>query len=208
MNGEDIELNESLKEEFYKAHSDLGGKGERMIGFCDLRLDPIQYPRGHLFTNEELSSLSKFKNLRFLGFQAMVTKTISGIWDIVYKCHSIKLENKKLIKISGDHPTTVKAIARGVGLLRDSDKDELLLHGNELKLMSVKEIDDLLRNNKYKVIVFAHITPQQKLSIVDGCQRVGKIVNARDFNDDRNNDEAKPTQLPIANNQLSFFIFR
>ena len=95
-----------------------------------------------------------------------------------------------------------------MGILRDRDEDELLIHGNELKFMSVKEIDDLLRNNKYKVIVFARVTPQQKLSIVDGCQRVGKIVNARDFNDDESNDEAKPTQSPIANNQLSFFIFR
>ena len=38
---------------------------------------------------------------------------------------------------------------------RDRDEDELLIHGNELKFMSVKEIDDLLRNNKYKVIEFA-----------------------------------------------------
>jgi magnesium-transporting ATPase (P-type) len=96
-----------------------------------------------------------------------------------------------------------------VGILRDSDDDELLMHGSELKLMSVKEIDDLLTNNKYKVIVFARLTPQQKLSIVDSCQRVGKILNARDFKSgDDNNDEANQIQSSIPSNQLSFFIFR
>jgi magnesium-transporting ATPase (P-type) len=40
--------------------------------------------------------------------------------------------------------------------------------------MSESELDQLLTN--YNEIVFARTSPQQKLLIVEGCQRLGNIV--------------------------------
>jgi len=40
--------------------------------------------------------------------------------------------------------------------------------------MSAEEIDDVIKN--HKEIVFARTSPQQKLIIVEGCQRAGQIV--------------------------------
>ncbi len=49
-----------------------------------------------------------------------------------------------------------------------------VIHGNDLKDMSSEELDNVLKN--HDEIVFARTSPQQKLNIVEGCQRAGQIV--------------------------------
>ena len=49
-----------------------------------------------------------------------------------------------------------------------------VVHGSELKNMEANEIDAILAN--HSEIVFARTSPQQKLIIVEGCQRQGNIV--------------------------------
>lgn len=44
-----------------------------------------------------------------------------------------------------------------------------MIHGTDLKDYSQDQIDDVLRN--HTEIVFARTSPQQKLIIVEGCQR-------------------------------------
>lgn len=52
-------------------------------------------------------------------------------------------------------------------LIRDAKA--CVVHGADLKEMSSEYLDDLLRN--HTEIVFARTSPQQKLIIVEGCQR-------------------------------------
>lgn len=49
-----------------------------------------------------------------------------------------------------------------------------VVHGGELKDLSSKDLDDILNN--HSEIVFARTSPQQKLIIVEGCQRNGAVV--------------------------------
>lgn len=46
LNGKDVKLDENLKAEFHEAYLNLGGMGERVLGFCDFRLDINRYPKG------------------------------------------------------------------------------------------------------------------------------------------------------------------
>ena len=48
------------------------------------------------------------------------------------------------------------------------------MHGGELKDLSDDQLDDILMH--HSEIVFARTSPQQKLIIVEGCQRMGAIV--------------------------------
>ena len=50
----------------------------------------------------------------------------------------------------------------------------MVIHGGELKNMDASDIDHILKS--YIEIVFARTSPQQKLIIVEGCQRNGQIV--------------------------------
>merc|ERR1711879_517255 len=49
-----------------------------------------------------------------------------------------------------------------------------VIHGGEIKDLSEKQLDEVLMY--HSEIVFARTSPQQKLIIVEGCQRMGAIV--------------------------------
>ena len=53
VKGEERPLDDKWKEAFNNAYLELGGLGERVLGFCDLRLDPSQYPKGYSFDPDE-----------------------------------------------------------------------------------------------------------------------------------------------------------
>ena len=95
--------------------------------------------------------------------------------------------------VTGDHPITAKAIAKGVGIISEGnytkeDIEEIaaqqnrraearelekatavVVHGSSLNEMPSDTLDDLV--HKHKEIVFARTSPQQKLLIVESCQR-------------------------------------
>ena len=97
--------------------------------------------------------------------------------------------------VTGDHPITAKAIAKSVGIISEGNEavDDIaqrlnipveevdkrlakaaVVHGGELREMNSDDLDDVLRH--HNEIVFARTSPQQKLMIVEGCQRMGAIV--------------------------------
>lgn len=190
MDGSDLEMTDFWKNQFNNSYMELGGLGERVLGFCDLRLDPKKYPRGFKFDPDEVNF--PIKDLRFLGLMSMIDPPRAAVPDAVEKCRSAGI---KVIMVTGDHPITAKAIAKGVGIISEHnetvediaarlsipvsqvnprDAKACVIHGNDLKNMSSNEIDELLRN--HTEIVFARTSPQQKLIIVEGCQRQGAIV--------------------------------
>ena len=92
--------------------------------------------------------------------------------------------------VTGDHPITAKAIAKGVGIISEGNQTieevaadmnipvsevdpklakAVVVHGSKLNEINEDELDEILRN--YREIVFARTSPQQKLIIVESCQR-------------------------------------
>ncbi len=53
INGEDLEIDEKISNDFQKAYMDLGEQGERVLGFCDLTLNPQEFPSGFEFDVED-----------------------------------------------------------------------------------------------------------------------------------------------------------
>lgn len=66
VNNKDIELDKKAMEDFNKAYLELGGMGERVLGFADLHLDPKEYPINFKF-NVDAPNFP-LNGLRFLGF--------------------------------------------------------------------------------------------------------------------------------------------
>ena len=190
VNGKELPLDDRWKEAFETAYMELGGLGERVLGFCDFILPRDEYPRGFAFDPDEENF--PLTGLRFLGLMSMIDPPRAAVPDAVNKCRSAGI---KVIMVTGDHPITAKAIARSVGIISDgmetvediaerrgcSVKDvnpreakAAVIHGGEIKDMSEKQIDEILMY--HSEIVFARTSPQQKLIIVEGCQRMGAIV--------------------------------
>ncbi|CAF4018133.1 unnamed protein product [Adineta steineri] len=190
IDGQDIEMNDYWRNQFQKAYMDLGSLGERVLGFCDLRLPSNNFPKGFQFNGEPPNF--PVENLRFLGLMSMIDPPRAAVPEAVSKCRSAGI---KVIMVTGDHPITAKAIARAVGIISEEsetvedisqrlgvpvevvnprDARACVVHGGDLKEMSPEQLDNLLRN--HTEIVFARTSPQQKLIIVEGCQRQGAIV--------------------------------
>jgi len=191
INGREMPMTDQWKECFETAYMELGGLGERVLGFCDFVLPKDEYPVGYPFDPEEEGNFP-LEGLRFVGLMSMIDPPRAAVPDAVVKCRSAGI---KVIMVTGDHPITAKAIAKSVGIISDGmetvediaerknidvkdvnprEAKAIVVHGGELKDLSEKQIDEILMY--HTEIVFARTSPQQKLIIVEGCQRMGAIV--------------------------------
>jgi len=190
VNGREEKLDDAWKTKFNNAYMELGGLGERVLGFCDFELSADKYPIGYPFNPDEENF--PLDGLRFVGLMSMIDPPRAAVPDAVSKCRSAGI---KVIMVTGDHPITAKAIARSVGIISENSMtvedlaekegkavsevnpraaNAAVVHGGELKDMNQEILDEILMY--HNEIVFARTSPQQKLIIVEGCQRMGAIV--------------------------------
>uniref|UniRef100_A0A8C2L849 Sodium/potassium-transporting ATPase subunit alpha n=1 Tax=Cyprinus carpio TaxID=7962 RepID=A0A8C2L849_CYPCA len=190
IQGKEQPLDDEMKDAFQNAYLELGGLGERVLGFCHFNLPDDQFPEDFQFDSEEVNFPTE--NLCFIGLMSMIDPPRAAVPDAVGKCRSAGI---KVIMVTGDHPITAKAIAKGVGIISEGnetvediaarlnipinevnprDAKACVIHGGDLKDLSPEQLDDVLKH--HTEIVFARTSPQQKLIIVEGCQRQGAIV--------------------------------
>ncbi|KAM4860526.1 sodium/potassium-transporting ATPase subunit alpha-4 isoform 2-T2 [Thomomys bottae] len=189
LEGQEFPIDDDMKTAFENAYLELGGLGERVLGFCFLNL-PSSFSEGFQFDTVEINF--PMKDLCFVGLISMIDPPRTTVPEAVNKCRSAGI---KVIMVTGDHPITAKAIAKNVGIISEDNETAedaaarlyipvnqvdtrnikaIVVHGSDLKSMNSKKLDHILK--KYKEIVFARTSPQQKLIIVEGCQRQGAIV--------------------------------
>ena len=137
INGEEKKMSEEWKEAFNNAYMELGGLGERVLGFCDFYLDAEQYPSGFPFDGEEVNF--PLEGLRFVGLMSMIDPPRAAVPDAVTKCRSAGI---KVIMVTGDHPITAKAIARSVGIISEGSEtvqDIAVRRGRDVKDVNPRE---------------------------------------------------------------------
>ncbi|XP_029043837.1 sodium/potassium-transporting ATPase subunit alpha isoform X1 [Osmia bicornis bicornis] len=190
IGGKEKVLDEEMKEAFNNAYLELGGLGERVLGFCDFTLPSDKFPIGYKFNCDDPNF--PLEALRFVGLMSMIDPPRAAVPDAVAKCRSAGI---KVIMVTGDHPITAKAIAKSVGIISEGNETiediaqrlnipvsevnpreakAAVIHGTELRELNSDQLDEILRY--HTEIVFARTSPQQKLIIVEGCQRMGAIV--------------------------------
>uniref|UniRef100_A0A8C4KGN1 Sodium/potassium-transporting ATPase subunit alpha n=1 Tax=Dromaius novaehollandiae TaxID=8790 RepID=A0A8C4KGN1_DRONO len=190
INGKEEPLDSEKAEAFQTAYMELGGMGERVLGFCHLYLPENEFPDTYPFDTDSMNFPTS--NLCFVGLLSMIDPPRSTVPDAVSKCRSAGI---KVIMVTGDHPITAKAIAKSVGIISATSETvedmakrlnvpvervdrrqatAAVVNGMELKDMSLQQLDEVLCN--HSEIVFARTSPQQKLIIVEGCQRQGAVV--------------------------------
>lgn len=86
MNGNNLDLDEKMKDAFNQAYLELGGLGERVLGFCDYALPKDDFPKGFEFDSEEPNF--PLDNLRFVGLMSMIDPPRAAVPDAVAKCRS------------------------------------------------------------------------------------------------------------------------
>jgi P-type Ca2+ transporter type 2C len=108
-------------------------------------------------------------NLIFLGIVGMSDPPRAEVKRAIRKATSSGIH---LIMATGDHKNTAVAIAKEIGLLKQSKNFPTVLTGAELKEMSQSEFEKAVRN----VNVFARLNPETKLKIAKVLQAQGHVV--------------------------------
>ncbi len=106
------------------------------------------------------------KDLIFVGMIGMIDPARSEV------THALETANRagiRTIMITGDYPNTARAIAEDIGLLRPGHQ---ILTGNDLSAMSE---GDLKKQVEY-TDVFARVSPEHKMRIVDALRANGEVV--------------------------------
>ena len=140
------------KKDIACANEHFSGQGMRVLGFA--------------YKVTENSSADTEDNYIFIGLVAMTDPPRPESKAAVADCIRAGI---KPVMITGDHKVTASAIAREIGIMRDGD---ISLDGVQLDAMTDEELDGMIE----KVSVYARVSPDNKIRIVDRWQSKGKIV--------------------------------
>ncbi len=106
------------------------------------------------------------KDLVFIGMVGMIDPPREEVKHAMEKAAHAGI---RTVMITGDYPNTARAVAQEIGLLRPGHK---VLTGADLDRMS----DDVLKDEIEQVDVFARVSPEHKMRIVDALQANGEVV--------------------------------
>lgn len=150
-------MDENYRDRIIKSNADLAAQAMRVLGvaYRELEKAPSEY------SAEEIE-----RELTFLGLVAMIDPPRTEVKLAIQKCRQAGI---RTVMITGDHKNTAVAIAKELGFF---SSDSFALTGDELDDLSDEELFAKVRN----ISVYARVSPQHKLRIVQAWRRSGEIV--------------------------------
>ena len=141
----------------------LAGEGLRVLamGVCT-DIDPGVEPA--CFDERSLPG-----HVTLTGLQAMLDPPREAARSAVAACHSAGIAVKM---ITGDHVATARAIAGSIGVFDRNAAQGAVLTGAELAALTAEELPDAAD----RACVFARVSPEQKLRLVEALQARGHVV--------------------------------
>jgi Ca2+-transporting ATPase len=157
VGGTAVALDEDQRARALAAGERLAGEGVRVLGVA-MRVwpDPATVPE-----DETLES-----GLTLLGLEGMIDPARPEVRDAVATCRDAGI---RAVMITGDHPLTAVAIARDLGLAGDAAN---AVTGAELAALDDAALADTVRRTS----VYARVSPEDKLRIVEALKRDGEVV--------------------------------
>ncbi|MHC1747819.1 MAG: cation-translocating P-type ATPase [Cellulosilyticaceae bacterium] len=143
------------KAQIIAANESLSKQGLRVLCFAYKTLE-----------NEQTLTLEDENNFTFMGLISMIDPPREESAKAVHDCIMAGI---KPIMITGDHKVTASAIASQIGILQPGDE---AMEGLELDKLSDDELDKRLSH----ISVYARVSPEHKIRIVNAWQRQGHIV--------------------------------
>lgn len=137
---------------------EMATKGYRVIGFAYRYWDNLP---------EAVNSTMNETGLQFLGLAGIIDPPRDEVYEAVAQCKTAGIVP---VMITGDHPLTANTIAKRIGII--SSSSEFTITGNELNLLSEADFSSQVERIK----VYARVTPEQKLQIIEKLQQKGHIV--------------------------------
>ncbi len=145
---------EAWQDRIVAAHDELAAKGLRVLGLTFRPLEGADTDPAHL---EE--------DLVFVGMVGLLDPPRAEVREAVARCVSAGI---RPIMITGDHPLTARRIAAELGIASAAPA----LTGRELDAMTGAELEAAAAETS----VFARVSPEHKLRIVQALQNRGHVA--------------------------------
>ncbi len=170
-------MNDAIRQRILDANDAMTQDALRVLGLAYRVVE--EAPKAESVAVDELE-----KDLVFVGLVGMIDPPREEVKHAMEKAAHAGI---RTVMITGDYPNTARAVAEEIGLLQPGHE---VLTGADLDRMS----DDILKNEIEQVDVFARVSPEHKMRIVDALQANGEVVA---MTGDGVND-APPSSAPIS----------
>jgi len=151
FNGQIRLLSERRKKEIIAVYERMASKALRVLAFAYKNI-PEKF-------NQQIAE----RDLIFVGFQGMIDPPRKEVKLAIKECKTAGINVKM---VTGDSVLTARAVAEMIGLDTES------IEGHELEKLSDFEFNDVVRQKT----IFARITPELKLKIIQSLKKQGEIV--------------------------------
>ena len=150
-----VPLDEEMHERILAANARLAEKGQRVLG---VSFRPLESPDVKDESDVESHEI-------FVGLVGMIDPPRPEVKEAVMVAREAGI---RPIMITGDHPLTAQHIAQDLTITSDGQN----LTGRDLAKMSIPELEEVVES----ISVYARVSPEHKLNIVEALQDKGHIV--------------------------------
>lgn len=154
---EKLPLNQSDRVAILETNNRLANNALRVLAFAYKPLTAVP---------TEDSAETTEQGLIWLGLVGMMDAPRTEVKAAVAQCLQAGI---RPIMITGDHQLTAKAIAKKLGIAEENDQ---ILTGQELQQLSQTDLEQHVQ----EVSIYARVSPEHKLRIVQALQTQGKFV--------------------------------
>jgi Ca2+-transporting ATPase len=151
-------LDDRARGKIMESHDSLAAEGVRVLGIAFDRPDPSRSPEE--YTREEAE-----QRLVFVGLIGMIDPPRPEAEEAVRTCREAGI---RPVMITGDHPLTARNIAGRLGIQQQTE----VVTGQELNKLAGETFDRAAREAQ----VFARVSPEHKLQLVQSLQKQGEVV--------------------------------
>jgi Ca2+-transporting ATPase len=149
-------LDESWNGRIEAGNANLAKQGMRVLGIACRSLENLP---------EAQQEQQVEQDLIFIGLVGMIDPARSEVKDAVQTCNQAGI---RTMMITGDHPLTARYIARELGM----EVGDVVLTGQDLEQMEPAKLEETVAT----VSVYARVSPEHKLKIVQALQARGHIA--------------------------------
>jgi len=154
LGGREVELTDERRDDILSMNDEYTSQALRVLGMAYRKV-----PKG--LSHDEIE-----KDLVFVGFAGMIDPPRIDAVNAIKVCNTAGI---RTVMITGDHKGTAVAVATEMGLFTGKEK---VLEGVDLEEISDEELEDVVG----EVAIYARVSPEHKLRIVNALKKQGEIV--------------------------------
>ncbi|MCD8082687.1 MAG: cation-translocating P-type ATPase [Clostridiales bacterium] len=163
-------LDSAVRKRLERENAGLAARGFRVIGIAYREME-ARYAASESGYKVHEATDDIETDLIFLGFAAMSDPPRPESCPAIFAARRAGI---RTVMITGDHPVTALAVAEKIGLFETGGSltSRMAVTGAELDAMDDRKLEEILA----ETVVYARVSPEHKIRIVEAWQRSGHIV--------------------------------